>query len=263
MESLNKTSSETMPVLFIGHGSPLNAIEDNEFSLAWLEAGSQLPKPRAILCISAHWQTYGLKATAMDNPGTIYDFFGFPGELYKLKYPAPGSPELVKEMQQVIEDGQLIADFDWGLDHGAWSVLRRLFPEADVPVVQLSLDYSRSPEEHYALGRQLKYLRHKNVIILGSGNIVHNLRLINWESGAYEWALEFDEQVHQFILSGNDQELIYYQDLGQPAHLSIPTDEHYLPLLYILAARDAGEQVTFFADQVVMGSISMRSIRFG
>jgi 4,5-DOPA dioxygenase extradiol len=258
-------NSETkMPVLFVGHGSPMNAIEDNEFSRAWAEMGKSLPKPKAILCISAHWQTSGTQVTAMESPITLYDFSGFPQSLYEIKYPAHGSPELARLVQTIVQKVSVRPDSRWGLDHGAWSVLCRMFPDADIPVVQLSLDFNKKePEFHYALGRELSGLRKKGVLILGSGNIVHNLRAMVWQDDAYDWAIEFDETIAQLISSGNHEAIMDYQKLGKSAQLSVPTDEHFLPLLYILALQDKEDTLSFFTDRITLGSISMRSLRIG
>ena len=254
-------SDQKMPVLFVGHGSPMNAIEDNEFSRAWAEVGKALPRPNAILCISAHWETVGTQVTGMDHPKTIHDFGGFPAELYAMEYPAPGSPGLAQLTQEEVKKAQVRLDQSWGLDHGTWSVLCRMFPVADIPVVQLSLDQTQPPEFHYALGRELPALRNKGVLIIGSGNFVHNLRRAVFnQDGAYDWAIEFDETIKQLVLSGDHEPIVHYQNLGQAARLSIPTNEHYLPLLYVLALQDQHEQVRFFADRVTMGSLSMRSL---
>jgi len=252
-----------MPALFVGHGSPMNAIEDNEFSQTWAQIGQSLPPPHAILCISAHWETSGVQATTMEAPRTIYDFYGFPPELYAVRYPAPGSPELAGLVQQTVQGAPVQSDLTWGLDHGAWSVLRRMFPAADIPVVQLSLDYTKSPQEHYALGKELSALRRRGVLIVGSGNMVHNLRLIQWSEAAFDWALEFDELLSQRILAGDHSAVINYSQFGRMAMLSVPTLEHFLPLLYTLAVQEEGEPVSFFADKVTLGSISMRGVRIG
>jgi 4,5-DOPA dioxygenase extradiol len=252
-----------MPVLFVGHGSPMNAIEDNEFSRAWTDMGKSLPTPKAILCISAHWETDGTKVTAMERPKTIYDFYGFPPELYAVQYPVPGFPGLARFVQGEVRKNSLSLDFNWGLDHGTWSVLNRMFPSANIPVVQLSLDSTKDPAYHYELGRELKALRNKGVLILGSGNMVHNLRLVRWEDGAYDWALEFDEIMKQRILSDDHDAIVHYQQFGRIAGLAVPTNEHFLPLLYVLALKEAGEEVSFFSDRVTMGSISMRSLKIG
>ena len=254
-------SDQKMPALFVGHGNPMNALEDNEFSRAWAQVGKSLPKPNAILCVSAHWETAGTLVTGMDKPKTIHDFGGFPPELYAMEYAAPGSPELARLTQETVRKVPVRLDQNWGLDHGTWSVLCRMFPSADIPVIQLSLDQTQSPDFHYALGKELRALRNKGVLIIGSGNIVHNLRVVNFqEDKPYDWAVEFDETVKQLITSGDHHSIIGYRKLGDTARLSIPTNEHYLPLLYILALQDKQEQTHFFADRVTLGSISMRSV---
>jgi 4,5-DOPA dioxygenase extradiol len=252
-----------MPALFIGHGSPMNAIEDNEFSRAWIKAAQTLPTPKAILCISAHWETVGTQATAMERPRTIYDFYGFPPALFRVRYAPPGAPDLAHLIQSNIQKTSIGLDMDWGLDHGAWSILSRMFPQADVPVIQLSLDRAKDPMFHYELGKELKALRKKGVLIVGSGNIVHNLREIVWQDMAHDWAMEFDEQIKQLILSGNHDAIIHYQKLGNAARQSVPTNEHYLPLLYVLALQDKEDEIGFFAEKVTLGSMSMRSFRIG
>jgi 4,5-DOPA dioxygenase extradiol len=253
----------TMPALFIGHGNPMNAIEDTEFSRAWADVARSLPKPKAVLCVSAHWETEGTRVTAMEQPKTIHDFYGFPRALFEKRYPAPGSPDLARMAQGMVRKSPIELDSEWGLDHGAWSVLCRMFPEADVPVVQLSLDRRKAPALHYQLGRELKGLRKKGVLILGSGNIVHNLREMAWEDTAYDWALEFDARVKELILSGDHKAIIDYSRLGPSVRLAVPTLEHYLPLLYVLGAQDESEGVAFFADRVTLGSMSMRSVKIG
>jgi 4,5-DOPA dioxygenase extradiol len=253
----------TMPALFIGHGNPMNAIEDNEFSRAWAAVARSLPKPKAVLCVSAHWETEGTRVTAMEKPKTIHDFYGFPPALFEKLYPAPGSPELARMTQEMLKDSHVKPDSEWGLDHGAWSVLCQMYPKADVPVVQLSLDQRKPPAFHYELGRQLRGLRKKGVLIIGSGNIVHNLREMAWEDTAYDWALEFDAKMKELILSGDHKAIIDYSKLGRSARLAVPTAEHYLPLLYMLGAQDKADNVGFFADKVTLGSMSMRSVRLG
>lgn len=255
-----------MPVLFVGHGSPMNAIEETAYVAAWRRAAENIPRPGAILCISAHWETEGTFVTAMEQPRTIHDFYGFPDALYKVQYSAPGSPGLAGRVREIVTsaDVRLDSGYSWGLDHGAWSVLRRMYPAADIPVVQLSLDRTSQPRFHYELGAELAALRSEGVLIIGSGNIVHNLRLLQWNSTEpYPWAVGFDHQVAQLISSGAHESLIDYQTLGEAARLSIPTNEHYLPLLYILALQKPGEAVSFFADELTLGSISMRSLRIG
>lgn len=252
-----------MPVLFVGHGSPMNAIEENQFSRAWMETGKAMPKPKAILCISAHWETDGTQVTAMTQPKTIHDFYGFPPSLYKLTYPAPGSPEVAELVRGTVKKVPVGLDHTWGLDHGAWSVLRHMFPDADIPIVQLSLDRTKGPSFHYELGKELHSLRYQGILIVGSGNMVHNLGMMSWQDTGYDWALEFDETLRQFILSGDHDSLVHYERLGKAARLSIPTNEHYLPLLYAIALQDKQDSVRFFADQVTLGSISMRSLQIG
>ena len=256
-------SEVKMPVLFVGHGSPTYAIDDNEFSRAWTDAVKAIPRPKAIICVSAHWETDGTRVTAMERPKTIHDFFGFPQELYKMHYPAPGSPSLALLTTQIAHGFDIREDSNWGLDHGTWSVLSHMFPEAEIPVIQLSLDRTKDPEFHYALGGELKALRNRGILIVGSGNIVHNLGEVVWKDTAYDWAIEFDEIIKRLVLSGDHNSIINYPDLGNSAQLSVPTNEHFLPLLYILAMQDKKEVIHFFAETVTLGSISMRSLRIG
>jgi len=266
LAEMNAAFPETdvrLPALFVGHGSPTNAIEDNEFSRSWAEAGSALPRPRAILCVSAHWETQGTYVTAMRKPKTIHDFYGFPQALFEMQYPAPGSPALARLTQETVKKSVIAPDEAWGLDHGAWSVLSRMFPAADIPVVQLSLDRGREPEAHYELARDLRTLRKRGVLILGSGNLVHNLGRLVWQDTAYDWALEFDERVKRLIASGDHDAIIQYQRLGPAARLAVPTNEHFLPLLYILALQERNEAIRFFTEKVTLGTISMRSVWIG
>jgi 4,5-DOPA dioxygenase extradiol len=256
-------SEVAMPALFVGHGSPTNAIQDNEFTEAWAEAARSLPRPRAILCVSAHWETAGTQVTAMERPRTIHDFYGFPAALSAKEYPAPGAPDVARLAQDTLRKTRLALDMDWGLDHGAWSVLCRMFPQADVPVVQLSLDRTQPPAYHYDLGRELKGLRRKGVLIVGSGNMVHNLREVVWQDTAHGWALEFDAKLKELILAGDHDSIIRYPKFGQAARLAVPTNEHYLPLLYVLGLQEKRDEVRFFADKVTLGSMSMRSVRIG
>jgi 4,5-DOPA dioxygenase extradiol len=251
-----------MPAVFIGHGSPMNAIEDTEFSRLWSRIGRSLPRPRAILCVSAHWETLGTRVTAMESPRTIHDFAGFPRALFDVEYPAPGSPVLAEQVRMIV-NMPVSADFDWGLDHGAWSVLCRMYPEADIPVVQLSLDRAKTPALHYELGKALRALRTKGVLIVGSGNIVHNLGSVVWKDIAYDWAAAFDEHMKHLILRGDHESIIHFDRLGEAARLSVPSPEHFLPLLYVLALQGPEEQVTFFAEKVTLGSIAMRSVIVG
>jgi 4,5-DOPA dioxygenase extradiol len=259
---------EKMPALFLGHGSPMNAIEENEFVKGWREAGRSIPKPAAVLCISAHWETRGTFVTAMEKPETIHDFGGFPKELYEVKYPAPGSPQLANEVKKLIKKTEVGLDEKWGLDHGCWSVIRHLYPEADVPVIQLSLDYFQSPQDHYDLAKELAPLRSNGVLIVGSGNIVHNLGMVAWDrlndyNFGYEWAIEAKEKMKKFILEGDHKSLIDYKSQGRAFTLSVPTPEHFLPLLYVLALKDENETVTFFNDKNVAGSLAMTSLLIG
>ncbi|WP_228235686.1 4,5-DOPA dioxygenase extradiol [Allomuricauda sp. M10] len=257
--------SEKMPVLFLGHGSPMNAIEENEFVSSFRKLGKEVAKPKVILCISAHWETRGTKVTAMQNPPTIHDFGGFPQALFDVQYPAPGSPELAQETKDMITKTEVELDHHWGLDHGAWSVIKHMYPDADVPVIQLSLDYTKDPQYHYELAQQLERLRHKGVLIVGSGNVVHNLRRVAWQklndTYAWDWAQEANDKMRGFILDGNHDALIQYHKQGSSFAMSIPTPEHYLPLLYTLALKDKKEEVELFNDKTVGGSISMMSLR--
>ena len=262
----------TMPAVFVGHGSPLNAIEDNEFSERWQELGKSLPGPRAILCISAHWETRGTLVTASEKPRTIHDFGGFPDELYRVQYSAPGSPWLSEETKNTITHADVGFDHDRGLDHGCWSVLRRMFPRADLPVVQLSLDHTRDAGDHYALGRELAALRRRDVLIVGSGNMVHNLsRLAAGRDGSYDfngsfgldWAIEANELFKKLITEGRHEELINYRAMGDSVRLAVPTPEHFLPMLYVLGSKREGESVTFFNDKPVAGSLTMTSFVIG
>jgi 4,5-DOPA dioxygenase extradiol len=257
------SSNRKMPALFVGHGSPMNAIEENEFSKAWKEVGEQLPTPEMILCISAHWETEGTFVTAINEPRTIYDFYGFPDELFKVKYPASGSAKGAALVQKIIDQTNVELDYDWGLDHGCWSVLCRMFPKANIPIVQLSLDRTKPSEYHYELGKQLSALRKKNILIVGSGNVVHNLRTIDWNDHSHAWAIEFDKKIEELILAKDHQALINYQTIHPASKLAIPTNEHYLPFLYVLALQEENEKLEFFADKITLGSLSMRSLIIG
>ena len=276
MSTLNKLenitdsfeSSKRMPVLFLGHGSPMNGIEDNEFVRAFKKQGQQLDKPNAIIVVSAHWETNGTFVTAMQNPRTIHDFGGFPKELYEVQYPAPGHPELAKEISEIVNPtGTVQLDDKWGLDHGAWTVIKHLFPDADVPVIQLSLDYKMTPQQHYESAQQLKKLREKGVLIVGSGNMVHNLRKVDFrkinENYGYDWAIEADSKMKKWILEGNHQNLIDFKKQGEAFKLAIPTPEHYLPLLYTLGLKDEKDNTTIFNDSPLGGSLTMTSVKFG
>jgi 4,5-DOPA dioxygenase extradiol len=255
--------NKRMPVLFVGHGSPMNAIEDNEFSQVWERTGQSLPKPKAILCVSAHWETFGPQVTAMEQPRTIHDFGGFPRALFEMQYSAPGSPELARRVTQLFAANAVKLDQTWGLDHGTWSVLCRMFPKADIPVVQLSLDHTRDGTFHYNLGAQLGDLRDEGVLVLGSGNIVHNLRMMVWEDTSFNWALDFDARVKQWIVDGEHEPIIHFEKGDKSASLAINSAEHYLPLLYILSLQKSGEPVSFFNEKIWGGSLSMRGLRIG
>ncbi len=252
-----------MPVLFVGHGNPMNAIEENDFSKAWIEAGKELPQPRAIICVSAHWITRGTMVTAMDKPRMIYDMYGFPQELYEVRYDAPGSPDLAEQVRRIIKTTEVKDDFEWGLDHGTWSVLNRMFPKANIPVIQMSLDATIRAEKHYEVAAQLKELREEGVLIIGSGNIVHNLRMARFDDSAYDWAVEFDRRVANWIEQNDHDPIIQFEKGDQAAALAINSAEHYVPLLYSLALRDESDSISFFADKVMGGSISMRSVKIG
>lgn len=272
LNELNKMTSsfdstEKMPVLFLGHGSPMNAIEDNEFVQGFRNLSSQIKKPQAILCVSAHWETKGTFVTAMQNPPTIHDFGGFPQALFNVQYPAPGSPELAKETKAIVEKTNVGLDDKWGLDHGAWSVIKHLYPNADIPVIEMSIDYTQSAKYHYELAKEIRSLRGKGVLIIGSGNIVHNLRMVAWnrlnEEYAYDWAEEANEKMKTFILSGDHNNLINFKSQGKAFDLAIPTPEHYLPLLYALALKEENEKLTLFNDKPLAGSLSMTSVKIG
>ena len=261
------TNTAKMPVLFLGHGSPMNAIENNEFTRGWSQAAQSIPVPNAILCVSAHWETRGTQVTAMEKPQTIHDFGGFPKELFDVQYPAPGSPELAKVTKEMVKKTEVGLDHKWGLDHGAWSVIKSFYPKADVPVVQLSLDYYRTTQEHYDLAKELAGLREKGVLIIGSGNIVHNLRMVAWdklsENFGYDWTLEANELVKMKITENNHLDLINYKTLGKAVNLAIPTPEHFLPLLYVLSLKGENEKMEFFNDKAVAGSLTMTAVKVG
>jgi len=260
------TDSEKMPVLFIGHGSPMNAIEENEFVSGWRKLGRELPKPQAVLCISAHWETRGTWVTAMDKPSTIHDFGGFPRELYEIQYPAPGSPQLACLTRDLVKKTEVNLDDKWGLDHGCWSITRRLFPDADIPVIQMSLDYYQAPRYHFDLARELVSLRRKGILIIGSGNMVHNLRLVDWgrmneADYGFDWAIEASQKMKDYMLGGDFSQLINYGSQGKAFDLAIPTPEHFLPLLYSLALKDKEESIHIFNDKALAGSLTMTSIK--
>ena len=265
-DSLGSTGK--MPVLFLGHGSPMNAIEENEFVEGFRRTAQSFEKPAVVLCISAHWETRGTCITAMEHPPTIHDFGGFPDALYHVQYPAPGHPILAHELKSTIQAAEVTMDYKWGLDHGAWSVIKHMYPEADVPVLEMSLDYTKPPAWHYELGKELWQLRTKGVLIVGSGNMVHNLRRIAWdklngEEYGFNWAMEAKTKMKKFILERNYKALINYHLQGAAFQLSIPTPEHYLPLLYALALEEDNEEINFFNDKAVAGSLTMTSLKIG
>jgi 4,5-DOPA dioxygenase extradiol len=256
-----------MPVLFVGHGSPMNAIESNRFTETWKSIGQNLPHPNAIVCVSAHWETKGTQVTAMQMPQTIHDFGGFPQALFEVQYPALGDPALANNIKEHIAQPEIVLDENWGLDHGSWSILKHLFPLANIPVIQLSLDYTQPAQFHYNLGKQLAYLRSKGVLIIGSGNMVHNLSRIAWdklqEPGyGYDWAIELQTWFTSHIQSKSHEALIHYQKLGSLASLGIPSPEHYLPLLYILGLQNNQDEPFFFNEVAVGGSLTMNSVLF-
>ena len=263
-----KIQHQIMPVLFIGHGSPMNGIEDNEFSKTWTAMAKELPVPKAVLVISAHWFTRGTHITAMDFPKTIHDFGGFPDALFQVQYPAPGNPELAKETAGLIHSADVGLSHDWGLDHGAWTVVRHMYPEATIPVLQMSIDYTKPAKYHYELAKEIYELRKKGVLVIGSGNMVHNLKMVAWDklnepSYGYDWANEINDTFKKLIAEGTHDKLINYQQLGKDALLAIPTPDHYLPLIYTLGLQNKNESISFFNDKAVGGSLTMTSVKFG
>jgi len=263
-----KDEGQLMPVLFVGHGSPMNGIEENEFSLYWKNLASEIPRPKAVVVVSAHWLTKGTHITAMDFPETIHDFGGFPKELSEVIYPAPGSPELAGKIAAMLPSENIVPDHEWGLDHGSWTILRHMYPGADIPILQLSIDQTKDASYHYGLARELQALRRKGVLIMGSGNMVHNLRLVAWDrlndvNYGFDWTNIMNEKFKKLILDGDHQSLIRFDQLGPEARLSIPTPEHYLPLLYTLGMKNEKDEVSFFNDRAVGGSLTMTSVRLG
>lgn len=253
---LNSIDMTQYPALFVGHGSPMNALEENEYSLEWRTISSGLPKPRSIVCISAHWTTGDTFITAMDEPRTIHDFSGFTEELSQVQYPAPGDPVLAEAICKQAQY-RIKPDYRWGLDHGCWSVLKHMYPDADIPLIQLSLNNNLTAREHFELGQQLQYLRSQNILVIGSGNIVHNLSVVKWADEAYPWALDFDELVKKKIADRDFDSLINFGGLHPDFRLAIPTIEHYLPMLYILGMSSPDSDINFFCEDVTMGAISM------
>ncbi|WP_286860644.1 MULTISPECIES: 4,5-DOPA dioxygenase extradiol [Sphingobacterium] len=266
--STDLAATDKFPVLFLGHGSPMNAIEDNEFVQGFRKIGQTFEKPKAILVISAHWETRGTFVTAMEHPATIHDFGGFPQALFDVQYPAPGSPSLAHETKRIVTKTAVHLDDKWGLDHGSWSVVKHLYPNADVPVIQMSIDYTQPASYHYEIAQQLAELRKKGVLIIGSGNMVHNLRMVVWDKlnttgYAYEWATLANDKMKKFILDGNHQALIDFRQQGKEFDLAIPTPEHYLPLIYSLALQEKNEDLFLFNDNSVAGSLTMTSLKIG
>ncbi|GJL78453.1 MAG: dioxygenase [Nitrospinaceae bacterium] len=255
-------SNYKMPALFLGHGSPMYVIEENPFAKRWEILGKSLPRPKAILSISAHWETSGTFVTGMEHPRTIHDFGNFPQPLYDIQYPAKGNLELAERIQSLVTETEVGLDHKWGLDHGTWAVLIKMYPIADIPVLQLSLDRGLTPKDHYEIGRQLKPLRDEGVLILGSGNIVHNLSQMSFDpkDKPADWAVEFDEQIKQFLLKGDHQGIINYESLGEIARLSAPTSEHFIPLIYTVALQEKDERVTFPVEGMVPKGVSMRGV---
>jgi len=263
-----KEDGYVMPVLFVGHGSPMNGIEDNQFSQAWRKMASEIPRPNAVLVVSAHWLSNGTRITAMDFPPTIHDFGGFPQALFEVQYPAPGSPEIAIETASILKSFHAELDHDWGLDHGAWTVVRHMYPDATIPVLQLSIDYNKGPQYHYDLAKELYSLRKKGILIMGSGNMVHNLRMVAWNKlnepeYGYDWAFDLNDKFKNLIASGNHQDLINFSRISPNISLAIPTSKHYLPLIYTLGLQSEKEDVMFFNDKAVGGSLTMTSVKFG
>jgi len=251
------------PVLFVGHGNPMNSITDNQYTRGWAELAKSLPQPRAILAISAHWYIPETSVTVMPMPPTIHDFYGFPQELSQVEYPAPGSPELAEQVADLLSPDRVNLDSQWGLDHGTWSVLRHIYPQAQIPVIQFSLDRRKSPEEHFRLGQRLQQLRKDGVLIIGSGNVVHSLSNYNWSDQQAKpptWAVDFEEWNKDMLVSGKSESLVDYSGQGEQATLSAPTPDHYLPLLYLAALKQHGDEVSFPIEGFDGGAMSMLSV---
>lgn len=258
------TELESIPALFVGHGNPMNIIWRNGWTEGWTALGATLPRPSAILAVSAHWYIPATKVTVMPHPRTIHDFGGFPEELYELRYPAPGDPDIARRVRDVLAPISVELDNEWGLDHGTWSILYHMFPEADIPVVHLSIDRTQPLAFHYEIGKLLRALRDEGVLILGSGNLVHNLQLYKWDRpdfGAFDWALKFEDKVRNHIQAEEYAKLIEYQKMGPEAELSIPTPDHYLPLLYVLGSRKEGDGISFPVEGFDGGSMSMLAVQ--
>jgi 4,5-DOPA dioxygenase extradiol len=263
---MNGAASDRLPVLFFGHGNPMNAIQSNAYTEAWRSIGEAIPRPRAVVAVSAHWYLPGTAVTAAEAPRTIHDFGGFPPELYRVRYPAPGDPGLARRVQSLLAPTPVSLDDEWGLDHGTWSVLRHVFPEADVPVIQLRIDETQPPAFHHELGRRLAPLRDEGVLVVGSGNLVHNLHAYGWGRHSmepYDWAVRFEKRIGELLRAGEHGPVVAYESIGRDALLSVPTPEHYLPLLYALGMRRPGEAVGFPVEGFDGGSVSMATIQFG
>lgn len=265
-----KEQEQIMPVLFVGHGSPMNGIEHNEFSQYWKQLAGEIPTPKAVIVVSAHWLTNGTKITAMDTPQTIHDFGGFPQELFAVQYPAPGDAVLAQETKSLIQSTNVELDHDWGLDHGTWTIVRHMYPDASIPVLQLSIDYTKGPKYHYELAKELTALRKKGVLIIGSGNMIHNLRMVHMPSRSlddfnkeygYDWAHEMNEVFKINVLNGNHQALMNYEKLNAAARLAVPSPDHYYPLLYTLGLQSKNDAVSIFNDKLLAGSLSMTSAK--
>jgi 4,5-DOPA dioxygenase extradiol len=263
MDYLQK-SAEKMPVLFIGHGSPMNIVMDNDFTQSLIKLGKNLPRPKSIMVISAHWLTKASLVTCMKNPEQIYDFFGFPPELYQVRYPCEGAPDAAQKVARLTKYTVNCAT-DWGLDHASWAILKHIYPQADIPVFEMSLNYMMDPGYHYAIGKQLGVLRREGILIIGSGNIVHNLQLIdyNMEAEPYDWAAEIDEKIKSLLLNGDHSKLVEYHKLGATISRAVPTNDHYLPMLYTLGLQEKDDKITFIHEGIQNGSISMRSFMIG
>ena len=263
---MGSPGSARMPAVFFGHGNPMNAVQENAYTEAWRSIGRAMPRPRAILSVSAHWYLPGTWVTAMESPRTIHDFGGFPRELYEVAYPAPGDPALASRVQSLLAPVSVGRDTEWGLDHGTWSVLCHVFPEADIPVVQLSIDETQPGAFHYELGQRLAPLRDEGVLIMGTGNLVHNLHAYGWGRrivAPYDWALRFEERARVMLRDGEDGPLIAYESMGRDAVLSVPTPDHYLPLLYVIPLRRPDDAVRFPVEGFDGGSVSMLSVQIG
>ncbi len=263
-----KEELHEMPALFLGHGSPMNAIEDNEFTRGFKKIAEDIPRPKAIICVSAHWETNGTFITGMEKPRTIHDFSGFPKSLYEIQYPAPGFPALGENVREILTSVDARLDFNWGYDHGAWSVVKHLYPAADIPMIQLSIDQNANPEKHYEIAGQLSELRKKGILIIGSGNMVHNLGRIAWDklgqsNYAYDWAIEANEQIKKAITENEHRTLTNFRSQGKAWDLAIPTTEHFIPLIYIMGIKNKKDQILIFNDKAVGGSLTMTSVKIG